>query len=142
MLPQPWSHPVGGMRQYYQGGDTRSMRTLVNFSYDFCSGPHKVRKGNYRIRHRLSVRPFASNNSKSFCRNLMKWHPGIPHGGFRTLIGPFSVYSMVDGSRQRFFPFVGGKKLKIKIYSLTFVGKFVFFSGDFDDILIEILPIW
>ncbi len=29
-------------------------------------------------------------------------------------IRPFSVYSMVDGSRQRFFAFVGGKKIKNK----------------------------
>ncbi len=32
-----------------------------------CSPPHEVRKGNYWIRHRPSVRPFTSNNSKSFC---------------------------------------------------------------------------
>ncbi len=36
-----------------------------------------------------------------------------------------------------FFPFVGGKKIKIKIYSLAVVGKFGLFSGDFDNILIE-----
>ncbi len=46
---------------------------------------------------------------------------------------------MVDGSRQRFFP---SSEEKIKIYSLAVVGKFDLFSGDFDDILIEILPIW
>ncbi len=40
-----------------------------------------------------------------------------------------------------FFSFVGGKKIKIKICLLAVVGKFELFSGNFDDILIEILPI-
>ena len=66
---------------------------------------------------------------------IKKWSNCFP-------LRPCSVYSMVDGSRQRFFPFVGGKKSKKKIYSLAVVGKFSLFSGDFDDILIEILPIW
>ncbi len=59
---------------------------------------------------------------------------------FSFSVGPCSVYSMVDGSRQGFFPFVGGKK--IKIYWLAVVGKFGLFSGDFGNILMEILPIW
>ncbi len=30
------------------------------------------------------------------------------------LLRAFALYSMVDGSRQQFFCFVGGKKIKIK----------------------------
>ena len=56
------------------------------------------------------------------------------------LLRPCSVYSMVDGSRQRFCFFVGGKKIKIKIFLLDVVGKLELFSGDFDYFIIEILP--
>ncbi len=48
-----------------------------------------------------------------------------------------AVYSMGDGSRQRFFSFGGGKKI-IKIYLVALVGQFRLFSRDFDDILIQI----
>ena len=56
------------------------------------------------------------------------------------LLRPFAVYSMGNGSRQRFYSFVGGKKIKIKIFLLALVGKFGLFSRDFDNFLTENLP--
>ncbi len=60
----------------------RSLMSRVSVHLFFCPPPHEMRKGKYWIRHHLSIRPFASNDSKSFCQNLMIWHPGIPHGAF------------------------------------------------------------
>ncbi len=55
-------------------------------------------------------------------------------------IRPCAVYSKGDGSRQRFFSFVGGKKIKIKIYLLAVVEKSGLFLRDCNDFLTENLP--
>ena len=54
-----------------------------------------------------------------------------------------AILSIFCGRRipTEVFSFVGGKKWKIKIYLQVVVGKFGLFSGDFDDFVLEILPI-
>ncbi len=51
------------------------------------------------------------------------------------VLRPFSVYSMCDRSRQRFFCFVWGKKKKINKNKIPGV-RFVFFAGDILKILV------
>ena len=57
------------------------------------------------------------------------------------MLRPCALYSMGDGSRQRFYPLVGGKKIKIKIYSLAVVGNYGYLSTVFGYFITEILPI-
>ena len=53
-----------------------------------------------------------------------------------------AMHSIFYGRRilTEVFSFVGGKKIKIKIYLLAVVGKFGLFSRDSDDFLTENLP--
>ncbi len=55
-------------------------------------------------------------------------------------LSPFFLDKAMRGifyGRQRFFSFVRGKKIEMKIYLQTVVGIFGLLSGDFDDFLTE-----